>query len=223
MQAVTLSHKGTKSEKNEDACLSLPGRGLFVVADGVGGGPSGDFASRSVVDTIYECFRDSTVSAKAIVEAIQQANALVYEESLTSDRKGMASTVVVGWRSEDEICCFNVGDSRIYRIRGNAIKQLTRDHTRQIQKAPNVIKQVVTNAVGIKLDLKVEVTRHDWVAGDLLLLMSDGISDLLDEETIVAIASSDQYSLADKARALVVESERRGGQDDKSVILALIS
>lgn len=223
MQSVTLSQKGTKSDTNEDACLSLPGRGLFVVADGVGGGPSGDFASRSVVETLYESFRDSVVSVQGIVDSIQQANDLIFSESQSNNRKGMASTVVVGWKTEAELCCFNVGDSRIYRVRAGKIAQLTRDHTRQIQKAPNVMKQVVTNAVGIRPELKVEVTRHDWEQGDLLLLMSDGISDLLDDETIAVIASSPQYTLADKARALVTESERRGGKDDKSVILALIS
>lgn len=223
MQTVTFSQKGTKSDTNEDACLSLPTRGLFVVADGVGGGPSGDFASRAVVNTLYESFRDSAVTEAAVIESIQQANAFIYEASQTQDRKGMASTVVVGWQSGGQLCCFNVGDSRIYRLRGAVIEQLTRDHIRQIQKAPNIMKQVVTNAVGIKPTLQVEVTHHDCIAGDLMLLMTDGISDLLDEDAIAGIASSPQYSMADKVRALVSESERRGGQDDKTVILTLMA
>ena len=223
MQVVSYSQKGTKSDKNEDACLSLPHRGLFVVADGVGGGPSGDFASRSIVDTIYDAFRDERVTQDAILTSIRRANQVIYDAASINDRRGMASTVVVCWKSDIELCCFNVGDSRIYRVRDGAILQLTRDHTRQIQKAPNVIKQVVTNAVGIKPELKVEVSRHDWEPGDVVLLMSDGISDIVDDETIVSIISSDQYSLVDKARALVVESESRGGQDDKSIILAMIN
>lgn len=223
MQTVTFSQKGTKSDANEDACLSLPSRGLFVVADGVGGGPSGDFASRAIVNTLYEIFRDRDVSQEAVVDSIQKANDFIYQSAQTMDRKGMASTVVVGWKSGSCISCFNVGDSRIYRVRDSNIEQLTRDHTRQIQKAPNVIKQVVTNAVGIKSALQVEVSHHECIPGDLLLLMTDGISDLLDQDAIVQIASSTQHSLAEKARALVAESERRGGQDDKSVILALMA
>ena len=223
MQTVTFSQKGSKSDTNEDACLSLPSRGLLVVADGVGGGPSGDFASRAVVNTLYDIFRDREVSQEAVVDSIQRANDFIYQSAQSMDRKGMASTVVVGWRSGSRVSCFNVGDSRIYHVRDGKIKQLTRDHTRQVQKAPNVIKQMVTNAVGIKPALQVEVSHHECSPGDLLLLMTDGISDLLDQDSIVGIVSSPQYSLAEKARALVAESERRGGQDDKSVILALMA
>lgn len=223
MQTVIFSQKGTKSETNEDACLSLASRGLFAIADGVGGGPSGEFASRAVVNTLYESFRDGAISETAVVESIRQANAFIYEASLSQNRKGMASTVVIGWKSDQHVMCFNVGDSRIYRVRNGVIEQLTRDQTRQVQKAPNVIKQVVTNAVGIKPSIKVEVTLHGCIPGDLLLLMTDGISDPLDQDAIVRIASSSQLSLAEKARALVGESERRGGKDDKTVILALMA
>lgn len=223
MQTVTFSQKGTKSDANEDACLSLASRGLFVIADGVGGGPSGDFASRAVVNTLYASFRDSPISEAAIVDSIRQANAYIYEASLSQNRKGMASTVVIGWKSGQHVMCFNVGDSRIYKVRNGIIEQLTRDQTRQVQKAPNVVKQMVTNAVGIRPSIQVEVTLHGCGPGDLLLLMTDGISDPLDQDAIVRIASSSQMSLADKARALVAESERRGGQDDKTVILALIA
>jgi PPM family protein phosphatase len=101
-----------------------------------------------------------------------------------------------------------------------AIMRLTRDHTRQVQKAPNVIKQMITNAIGIRPNVSVEVTSHDVAPGDIFLLTSDGISDQLDDETIGAIISAEHLSLAEKARALVDASEERGGRDDKSVILA---
>ena len=175
------------------------------------------------MNTLYDVFRDREVSQEAVVDSIQRANDFIYQSAQSMDRKGMASTVVVGWRSGSRVSCFNVGDSRIYHVRDGKIKQLTRDHTRQVQKAPNVIKQMVTNAVGIKPALQVEVSHHECSPGDLLLLMTDGISDLLDQDWIVGIVSSPQYSLAEKARALVAESERRGGQDDKSVILALMA
>lgn len=221
MQAVIFSRKGTKSDKNEDACLSLPTRDLFVVADGVGGGPDGDFASRSIVDTIYEFAVSGNLSCELIKQSIDRANMLIYSTSQEKDLKGMASTVVACWKSNDQVFLFNVGDSRGYRLRGNSIQQLTRDHTRQVQKAPNVIKQVVTNAVGIRPSVEVDVTSFDVDDGDVFLLMSDGISDELDEEAMVTILTSSNLSLAEKARALVDESERRGGRDDKSVILAL--
>lgn len=221
MQAVILSKKGFKSDKNEDACLSLPMRSLFVVADGVGGGPAGDFASRAVVDTLYDAFAANECSRLSILSSIEQANEKVYAAARVDDRRGMASTVVVGWKHADQFFCFNVGDSRGYRVRNGTINRLTRDHTKQIKKAPNVIKQVVTNAIGIQPRVSVEVTTNDVVPGDIFMLTSDGISDQLDDETILAIVSAGNLSLAEKARALVEASEERGGRDDKSVILAL--
>lgn len=222
MQSVSFSQKGSKSDTNEDACLSLPSRGLFVVADGVGGGPSGDFASRAVVDTLCAALNEAPLTEQLILHSIELANQHVFQIASSTNRGGMASTVTVGWRQSNKLYCFNVGDSRIYLVRGGTIQQLTRDHVRQIQKAPNVIKLVVTNAVGIRPKISVEVTRHELVEGDLLALMSDGISDQLDEETMLSVLASDQYSLVGKARALVEESERRGGRDDKSIILTII-
>ena len=88
MQAVIFSRKGTKSDKNEDACLSLPTRDLFVVADGVGGGPDGDFASRSIVDTIYEFAVSGDLSCELIKQSIDRANMLIYSTSQEKDLKG---------------------------------------------------------------------------------------------------------------------------------------
>ncbi len=222
MQSVLFSQKGTKSEKNEDACLCLPMRGLFVIADGVGGGPSGDFASRAVVDLFFETYIDSKVSEASILATLERANDLIYQASLERDLKGMASTVVVGWASGKRIVCFNVGDSRIYLIRGRDIERLTSDHVRPVQKAPNVIKQMVTNVLGFRKELKIEVTEQAIQTGDLLLLMSDGISDLLDDGAILEIAGIQDLSMAERARMLVAESERLGGRDDKSVILVAL-
>ncbi|NPU93442.1 MAG: serine/threonine-protein phosphatase [Gammaproteobacteria bacterium] len=222
MLTVAFSQKGNKSEVNEDACLSFPHLGLFVVADGVGGGPSGDLASRMVVNTVYETFRDGAVSENAVVQSMCKANDRIHRTAQEQNLKGMASTVVAGWQFGSRLICFNVGDSRLYRLRDGEMVQLSRDHTRQIQKAPNVLKQVVTNAVGIKPNLQVDVSHHDCQKGDLLLLMTDGISDLLDTESMMNIVSS-PLPLAEKARALVAESEQRGGQDDKTIILALMT
>lgn len=222
MRSVSLSQKGNKSETNEDAYLSMPCKELFVVADGVGGGPSGDFASRTVVDSLYASLDETPLTEQLILHSIELANQHVFDTASSTNRNGMASTITVAWRQANKLYCFNVGDSRIYRVRGNTILQLTRDHVRDVQKAPNVMKHMVTNAMGIRPKVDVEVTRHDVEAGDLLALMSDGISDQLDDESILSILASEQLSLAAKARALVEESERRGGRDDKTVILAVV-
>ena len=221
MRSVTFSQKGVKSEKNEDAFLSVPAKGLFVVADGVGGGPSGDFASRTMVETIYAELNGKQLNETIILQSINKANAVIFESAQARDLQGMATTVVVCWSNAEQFHCFNVGDSRIYRIRNGNIEQLTRDHTKQIRKAPNMVKQVVTNAIGIRPAVKIDVTLADAQEGDLLMLATDGVTDMLDDEAILSIVNSEKVSLVDKARALVAESERRGGQDDKSVILAV--
>ena len=222
MQSVIYSQKGNKSEKNEDACLSLPMKGLFAVADGVGGGPSGDFASRAIVNILCDEFASEQASRESILATLEKANDHVYQASIQNNLKGMASTVVVGWACNGNLTCFNVGDSRLYLVRKGNIQRLTRDHVRPVQKAPNIIKQMVTNAVGVKRELKVEVSEYPVQIGDLLLLMSDGISDLLDDERILQIAGNKEISLADRAKSLVSESERCGGMDDKSIILVAL-
>lgn len=222
MQTVTLSYKGSKSETNEDAYLSLPSKGFFVLADGVGGGPNGDFASRSAVDTLYDELTCSGVSESAILKAIDIANESIFNAGQAEGKHGMATTLAASWISGDRAFCFNVGDSRVYRLSAGTISQLTRDHTKQVQKAVNVVKQVVTNALGIRPSVKVEVTGSSVLPGDVIFLATDGITDLLSEELMLEVLSSDQLSLVDKAQALISESERRGGRDDKTVILAVV-
>ena len=221
MQTITLSEKGSKSEKNEDACLSLPSKGFFVLADGVGGGPNGDYASRTAVETLYAELCDSTVTQSVILSSISKANEKVFSSAQSDSRRGMATTLAASWISDRQVRCFNVGDSRVYKVCEGTITQLTRDHTRQVQKAANVIKQVVTNALGIRPTVDVEVTGCEARAGDIIFLATDGITDQLGEEVLLKILTSN-LSLAEKAQAIVSESERLGRRDDKSIILAVV-
>lgn len=222
MQSVTLSQKGSKSERNEDACLALPSRRFFVLADGVGGGPNGDFASRTTVDALYDDLSGADVSEPAILASISRANELVFASAQSVERRGMATTLAACWINASTVYCFNVGDSRVYRLDGESLKQLTRDHTKQVQKAANVIKQVVTNALGVRATVNVEVTTSNVNVGDVLFLATDGITDLMDDEALLEILNAEQLSLAEKAQAVIAESERRGGRDDKSVILTVV-
>ena len=105
MKAVTLSRQGSKSDTNEDACLALPNKGLFVVADGVGGGPRGDLASRVVVETLYKELSKSDLNFKSIDKAIEKANVIVLEASKQSNLNGMASTLVLLWKTEEKVFC----------------------------------------------------------------------------------------------------------------------
>lgn len=220
MRAVSMSQKGTRSEFNEDACLVMPNLGVFVVADGVGGGPSGHEASRSVVEALYGVlsgggFRDES----SVREAINAANVEVYNKAESEGLRGMASTLVIAWKDNDVLRCFNVGDSRIYRLRNGELEQLTKDHTTKIVKN-NREKMVVTRAMGVKPSVEAELTSWDWKESDVVLLMSDGISDPLQDHEIEQIVSQEKRLMVDKVKLLISESISRGCEDDKTVILA---
>ena len=124
MRAVTLSKQGFKSEKNEDACLVLNNKCLYVVADGVGGGPRGDFASRTLVDEIYRlcALSDSDSSIeKVLIKAIQNANRLIYDAAQAPDLNGMATTLVCAVVRSGRLVVMHAGDSRAYRLRDDEL------------------------------------------------------------------------------------------------------
>ncbi|MCG8314433.1 MAG: protein phosphatase 2C domain-containing protein [Pseudomonadales bacterium] len=219
LRAVTLSRKGEKSDRNEDACIALPGLGVFAVADGVGGNPDGEQASRQIVETLYAELHDADVTQVLIEAAIASANLSVYELSGDVDAgKRMASTLVLAWKTSSKLFCFGVGDSRIYRFRDGQGLQLTKDHVKTVRVA-NGSKNMVTRAIGLNSNVVPDVTEWDWRNNDMLLLASDGISDRLSEEMITNIMTHRNLSMSDKAKTLVDESERRGGRDDKTVVL----
>ena len=219
LKAVSLSRKGEKSDSNEDASLVLSSIGVFAVADGVGGNPQGGKASREVVDTLYEELRNGAVTLQSIDRAIEKANSAVYSRSLDKVAgKGMASTLVLAWKIDSKLFCYSVGDSRIYRLRDGALHQLTKDHVKAVKRV-NGTKNLVTRAIGLGAEVLPDISEWDWEKEDLLLLSSDGISDQLSNDVIRNIVGNQALSVSDKAKALVDESERRGGRDDKTVIL----
>ena len=220
MRAVSLSQQGSRSEYNEDACLALPSLGVFIVADGVGGGPSGHEASRTVVNSLYESLLEGQIADEGFLhDAVGTANAAVYEKAEKQGLKGMASTLVMAWKTDDTLYCFNVGDSRIYRLRGGELLQLTTDHTTKVVRRSKE-KMVVTRAMGVKAEVDAELTTWDWNDADVLLLMSDGISDPLTDNEIQETISQQKVSMADKAKLLISQSIARGCEDDKTVVLA---
>lgn len=219
LKAVTLSRKGEKSDSNEDACLALPNIGVFAVADGVGGNPSGEQASRQIVETLYSELRYNSITLDLIDSAIEKANAIVHSKATDKALgKGMASTLVLAWKTDSRLFCYSVGDSRIYRFRNGAIQLLTKDHVKAVRRG-NGTKNLVTRAIGLSTDVLPDITEWDWQEEDVLLLSSDGISDQLPDKLITKIVTHRGLSMSDKAKTLIDESERRGGRDDKTVVL----
>ncbi len=219
IKAVSLSRIGMKSSCNEDAFLALPTDGIFAVADGVGGQPKGEKASRMTVETLYIKLRSQLIEAADIDQSIEKANSLVYNSSMQYDlERGMASTLALARIEKERVLCYNVGDSRIYRVRENVITQLTKDHVKRVHRQHGV-KSLVTRAIGAGKRVLPDITEWDWKENDFLVLMTDGISNQLSDEAIKDIVSSQSLHLADKAETLIAESEKSGGKDDKTVVM----
>lgn len=221
MKAISLSKKGTKSETNEDASLVIANKNIFVVADGVGGGPSGDFASRALVDHIYNACSDiDPVTESTLLLAIQAANREIVSAAQDSERIGMASTVACAAVFNNQLITMHVGDSRIYRMHDGYMQQLTDDHIKQVQKPDGSIKQVVSNALGVRPKIKVDVKHYDWSDDDVLLLFSDGITDVLEDDEIYSVLENKNKMVSEKLNQLISICEEMGGRDDKTVIYA---
>jgi len=219
VKTIAISEKGSRSEFNEDALLALPAKGVFLVSDGVGGGPSGREASRSTVRQVYDVLSDAEVTEKIVVDSIALANDEVFQQAQSGQHKGMACTLTLAWKENETVCCFNIGDSRIYRIRDGKIQRLTNDQIKHV-KRNNKVKALVTNAIGIKETVVADISRWDWLEGDLLMLMSDGISDVVTEKEMCQLVSKPQLSMLEKANALINASVTNGSQDDKTLVFA---
>lgn len=219
LKTITVSKKGSRSDLNEDALLSLPAKGVFLVSDGVGGGPSGHEASRTTVEQLYEMLSGAEVTENILINCIDIANREVYQQAQQGEHKGMACTLALAWRDGKVVSCFNVGDSRVYRFRDGEIQQLTKDQIKHVTRN-NKIKALVTNAIGIKETVLAEITYWDWLDGDLLMLMSDGISDVVSDEEMCQVVSNPELSMMDKANALISASVNNGSLDDKTLVFA---
>ncbi|MEM8768996.1 MAG: Stp1/IreP family PP2C-type Ser/Thr phosphatase [Pseudomonadota bacterium] len=233
MEIVAHSHTGRVRSNNEDAVAFDRQRGLAVLADGMGGLDAGEVASRIAVERVLGELNGDELSEVALREAVLQANRAVVERARQA-RVDMGTTVVA-WLRADHGQCFvaHVGDSRAYRLRGGTLRRLTTDHSMVQQMidegilseaealtAPN--RNVITRALG--LDHAVDVDVRSWVTtpGDLYLLCSDGLTDMVSEpdiETLLGELADRGQNLREVAGALVDRANDSGGHDNVSVML----
>ena len=235
MDIVAESDVGRVRRNNEDALGYDAERRIAVLADGMGGLDAGEVASRIAVDRIMDLLGEGLAARGAdpesvITRAVQAANLDV----CTRGRETQVDmgTTVVAWLLTAEGQCFiaHVGDSRAYRLRQGALKRLTSDHSMVQQMiddgilgeaealtAPN--RNVITRALG--LDSKVKVDVRSWVhmPGDLYLLCSDGLTDLIPEAEINQLLDEGAHDLPAVAKKLVGRANEAGGHDNISVLL----
>lgn len=237
MRAYALTDVGRVRAMNQDYIYSSPEPvgslpNLFLVADGMGGHKAGDFASRYMVENlvVYLSRHPGNSVITQLKEGIDVVNRGLYEESLKhEDFYGMGCTLVAAVAEEDTLYVANVGDSRLYLIHGDSIRQVTRDHSyveemvaigqmRRGSEDYNRRKNIITRALGIGREVEPDFFEVDLEGGDYILLCSDGLSNMLEDQSMYEIITG-EGSLKEKAALLIEEANRQGGIDNIAVVL----
>ena len=227
--SAALTDVGLVRSRNEDCFLAQPARGVWAVADGMGGHAFGAIASRMVVESIDLIGAPSNLAdfVATAREQLVKVNRQLRDEAQARRVTVMGSTVVVLLACGDELACLWAGDSRIYLYRNARLQQLTRDHSQAEElKARGVpsssdmsaaVANMITRAVGAADTIDVDVATIAALDGDILLLCSDGLSNPVDEPAIAgALALGD---CARAAQALVAQALANGGRDNITVVV----
>ena len=246
LNAFGLTDVGRKRKHNEDAYLLDAERGLFVVADGMGGHAAGEVASRLTVESIQEFIsgteddHDNTwpfgynnrysVDGNRLSTAVERANEKVMRAVVNRpELKGMGTTVVAALFDEKRATLVHVGDSRAYLLRESELRRLTDDHS-WVQEQVNAgilsedearshpLKNVVTRALGGGMNVAVDLIEIPVGGGDRFLLCSDGLTGMVSDEEITSALSS-LRSLEEIVRGLIDLANERGGVDNITAIV----
>jgi serine/threonine protein phosphatase PrpC len=225
-RSTALSHAGRKRRRNEDAWVCRPP--IFAIADGMGGARGGEIASRVAANALEEDV-DGTGEDR-VVALIQRANKRVFERAAEdSDASGMGTTITVALVDDGVVWFGHVGDSRAYLIRDHKVDQLTEDHSlvaelvRSGRLSPEEAeihpqRSVITRALGTDLDVDVDSFSVEAKPGDLFLICSDGLTSMIDDETILGIVEQRRDDLTAVAKELVAAANRSGGEDNITVV-----
>ncbi|MEM6483552.1 MAG: protein phosphatase 2C domain-containing protein [Pseudomonadota bacterium] len=229
-QSAGVTDMGLRRQHNEDAFLDSPDSQLWAVADGMGGHDRGELASAMVCEALGRIRGDSLLDVvDAADDAISSVNTQLLDiaSELATEKGGtglIGCTVVALIAREPLAVCLWAGDSRIYRLRGRVLEQVTEDHSLAAESAsassdsPPVSRNVITRAVGASAELVLDVESLDLQSGDRFLLCSDGLTNELSDEYLRQALSNDSAS-AVVARQLVDAANHAGGRDNVSALV----
>lgn len=237
VSVTCLSDIGLVRQNNEDSLELLLDDRFYVIADGMGGHQAGEVASRETVQRLCALFKEKRslfnqeirVAAALLHELIQEVNREIFQISReTPPLRGMGTTLCCVYLHPEGLIYGHVGDSRIYRVRKSEIEQLTHDHSllRELidlgqlseqQAGEFLYKNIITKAIGTEPFVDPSVTFSNVESGDMILLCTDGLTDLLSQEEIKDIL----ISVAEEniVKTLVKRAKQKGGNDNISVIL----
>ncbi|GIK34227.1 MAG: PP2C phosphatase [Gammaproteobacteria bacterium] len=249
IRAAQLTDVGRVREHNEDAIGTNLDTGLLVLADGMGGYNAGEVASGIAVRTVLEfvgeaCQREdraaldpeSRMMRQSIVlrDAVARANKIIHQTARSQPQcEGMGTTIVALLFYDNRVSIAHVGDSRIYRLRRGRFEQLTMDHSllqelvdrgyySQEEAARSTNRNYVTRALGVEPGVQVEVQEDHALPGDIYLMCSDGLPDMVEDEDIHLTISTFNANLEIVGQQLIQLSNDHGGKDNVSVILAQV-
>lgn len=249
LKGFLLTDTGKVREHNEDTIGSDPDIGLFVLADGMGGYNAGEVASgiavKTIVNLVREAYqvqelhgvdRETGLMRPSIIlrDAILRANKIIHQTSKTQPQcEGMGTTIVAALFYDNKAIVAHVGDSRLYRLRGDRFEQLTMDHSllqelvdrgfySAEEAARSTNKNYVTRALGVEATVDVDIREHPVQKGDYFVLCSDGLSDMVEDEDIHLTISTFHDNLETVSKQLVQLSNEHGGRDNVSVIMTQV-
>ena len=250
LQAATLTDPGRVRDHNEDCIESRPDIGLYVLADGMGGYNAGEVASGMATSLISDGLQETwnpkeiermgrddakATSERLLREQIARANNAIFTTSQNNPEcAGMGTTLVVTLFFDNFMTVAHIGDSRLYRLRGDTMEQVTRDHSLlQEQLDSGLItpeeaklsqnKNLVTRALGIDPTVDPELHVYETQVGDTYLLCSDGLSDMVEDEeirvTLVTLRSNPNLTV----QQLIQTANDNGGRDNISAMLIRVA
>ena len=246
IEIVTKTDPGKVRSHNEDFVAYEPETRVVLLADGMGGYNAGEVASGMAAGIIIEGLShnwraltssgraiadNAVVAGNSIQEQVERANWAIFEKAQSESQcEGMGTTLVVGLFYDNQLTVGHIGDSRMYRLRGESFQQITKDHSllqeqmdsgllskEDARKSRN--KNLLTRALGIDPKVRAEINSFDVVPGDVYLLCSDGLNDMVDDEEIRLTLLTLQSNLALAGEQLVSSANDNGGRDNISVVL----
>ncbi len=247
IESFGASDIGRRRRQNQDTLLVDDETGLYIVADGMGGHNAGKIASEMAVETIAGFIRRTrehdrltwpygidprmSYNGNRLRTAIRLANRKIWKESESQDQyTGMGTTVVAALADSGLIALSSAGDTRAYRIRQDAIEQLTTDDTwiqaaldsgilHEDQTRSHALRNIVTKAVGAEEDIDVPIIEHSVLPGDRYLMCSDGLHGIVNDSQILEIVRSARGDPEEAVAALIEAANSGGGKDNITVVL----
>ncbi len=230
LRHTATTHIGKVRKINEDSILSLPDQRVWVVSDGMGGHEAGDFASRTVVDSVatMPVLDDPAEQMQALRQSILTAHDTILAEIAARGGGTIGATVVALMISEAHFVCFWAGDSRLYRLRGGELEMLTTDHSivaglvldgqltwDEAEHHPQ--SNAITRAVGVGDTLELDKVRGSLSPGDRFLLCSDGLTKYAGFDRLArALQDASLETVTDKLMTIALEG---GGADNISIVV----